>query len=168
MPYLPIAAITAGLLALAANQASAAQPSQPDKTFAAKAAQGGLAEVEVGQMAQQKAALPEVKQFGETLVTDHTQANQELQQIAQSEGIALPTQPSSNQQAESRKLQKLSGKKFDRTFVKDEIKDHRKDIAEFQNEAQSGTDPALKAFAQKTLPVLQKHLQMAQELSKQE
>lgn len=131
-----------------------------------KAAQGGLAEVQVGQLAQEKAQSPEVKQFGQTLVDDHTQANQELQQIAQQEGITLPAQPSSKEAAEGQKLQSLSGDAFDKTFVKDEVDDHKKDIAEFRREAQSGKDPALKAFAQKTIPVLQKHLQMAESLNK--
>lgn len=165
MNKLSTTVFTIGILGLAATQVMAAPAS--DKKFATKAAEGGLAEVQVGQLAQQKAASPQVKQLGETLVTDHTQANQELQQVAQNEGITLPSQPSSKEQAQSQKLQDLSGAAFDKAFVRMEIKDHQKDIKEFQEEAQSGTDPALKAFAQKSLPVLQKHLQMAQSLKQQ-
>lgn len=156
---------TIGIVALAATQAMAA-PSA-DKKFAMKAAKDGLAEVQLGQLAQQKAASPQVKEFGQTLVNDHTQANQELQQIAQGAGMTLPSQPSNKEQEAMQKLQNLSGPAFDKAFVRDEIKDHRKDIGEFQKEAQSGSDPALKAFAEKTLPVLQKHLQMAQSLKQQ-
>lgn len=165
MNKLSTTVFTIGILGLAATQVMAAPAA--DKKFATKAAEGGLAEVQVGQLAQQKAASPQVKQLGETLVTDHTQANQELQQVAQNEGITLPSQPSSKEQAQSQKLQDLSGAAFDKAFVRMEIKDHQKDIKEFQEEAQSGTDPALKAFAQKSLPVLQKHLQMAQSLKQQ-
>jgi putative membrane protein len=157
--------LTVGIAALATTQAMAA--SSPDKTFAKKAAQGGLAEVQVGQLAQQKATSPQVKEFAQTLVNDHMQANQELQQIAQGAGMTLPSEPGNKEQEAMQKLQNLSGPAFDKAFVRDEIKDHQKDIEEFQKEAQSGSDPALKAFAEKTLPVLQKHLQMAQSLNQQ-
>lgn len=148
------------------------QPGMPagaanDKAFATKAAQGGLAEVMIGQLALQKSGSPEVKQFGQTLANDHMQANKELEQIARAENITLPSQIGSDEQQETAKLQNLSGADFDKELVQNEIKDHQKDIAEFQQEAQSGADPALKAFAQKTLPVLQKHLQMAESLSRQ-
>lgn len=166
MTKLPIAAVTAAVFGLAASQALAA-PSSSDKTFAEKAAQGGVAEVQVGQLAQQKSASPQVKQFGQVLVNDHMKANQELQQIAQQENITLPSQPDPEDQKEGQKLQSLSGADFDRELVQNEIADHKKDIAEFQKEAQSSSDPGLKDFAQRTIPVLQKHLQMAESLSKQ-
>ena len=167
MDKLAITALAAGILGLAASQALAA-PSAADKTFATKAAQGGMAEVQDGTLAQQNAASPQVKQFGQMLVTDHTQANQQLQQIAQQEGITLPAAPGTDEAQQSQKLQSLSGKDFDRQFVQNEVADHKKTIAEFQKEAQSGSDPALKAFAQQSIPVLQKHLQTAESLSNQQ
>ena len=130
-----------------------------------KAAQGGLAEVQDGQLASQKGGSPRVKQFGQRMVTDHSQSNDELQQIAQQADLTLPSKPSASQLAESRRLNGLTGAAFDSEYVRYETRDHQQDVAEFQREAQSGKDPALKAFAQKYLPILRQHLQMAQALS---
>jgi len=163
-PKLVMAA--AGLLCLAAVPSMAAL-SSADKTFAEKAAQGGLAEVALGQLAAQNAASQQVKQFGQKMVTDHSQANQKLQQIAQSEHIQLPSALNSKDEALQRRLSGLKGSTFDAAYTQDMVKDHQQDIAEFRREAQSGQDPALKAFAQETLPVLEQHLQMAQTVSAQ-
>jgi putative membrane protein len=136
-----------------------------DQSFADAAAQSGIAEVQMGHLAEQKAASPAVKQFGQTLVADHTQSNQELQQTAQQKNIQLPTQPNQNQKSEAQKLQGLSGGEFDRQFVQDEIKDHQKAISLFQQEVQSGKDGTMKAYAEKSLPVLKRHLQIAESLA---
>jgi putative membrane protein len=152
---------TAGMICLASAQSMAAL-SSTDRTFAEKAAAGGLAEVSLGQLAQQNGSSQQVKDFGQRMVTDHTQANQELQQIAQTDNLTLPTTPDSKDQAIEKRLSALKGSSFDAAYTQDMVKDHQQDIAEFKREAQSGQDPALKAFAQKTLPVLQQHLQMAE------
>jgi putative membrane protein len=159
-----LALAAAGLLGLMATQASAAL-SGTDRDFAQKAAAGGLAEVSLGQLAQQNGNSEQVKEFGQRMVTDHSQANQELQQIAQQENLTLPTEPGSKDQALQKRLNGLKGTAFDSAYAQDMVKDHQQDVAEFRKEAQSGQDPALKAFAQKTLPVLQQHLQMAQAVS---
>lgn len=159
-----IALMTAGLIGLGAAAPSYAALSSADKTFATKAAQGGLAEVQVGQLAQQKGASAQAKQFGQTLAQDHTQANQQLEQIAQQNNLNLPQQPSSTEEADLKKLQGLSGAQFDKQLASSEVQDHRQDIAMFEKEAKSGQNPDLKSFAQQTLPVLRKHLQMAQAL----
>jgi len=156
---LPLAA--AALFVLVAGPAMATL-SATDRTFAQKAAAGGLAEVSLGQLAQQNASSQQVKDFGQRMVTDHSQANEELQQIAQTENLTLPTAPDSKDQALQKRLSGLNGTAFDAAYTQDMVRDHQQDIAEFKREAQSGQDPALKAFAQKTLPVLQQHLQMAQ------
>jgi putative membrane protein len=161
MSKLPIALMTAGIIGLAASQAMAAEPAA-DKTFATKAAEGGLAEVTLGQLAEQKASSPQVKQFGQQMVTDHSQANQELKQIAEKQHLTLPTQLNSKDKATEQKLRGLSGAAFDKAYMQDMVQDHQHDIADFQKEAQSGQDPQMKAFAQKYLPVLQKHLQLAE------
>ena len=103
-----------------------------DQSFATEAARAGAAEVAAGQLAQQKASSPQVKHFGQTLIADHTQANNELEQIAQQKKLALPIQLSEDQRSEIEKLQGLSGSDFDRQFVQDQIKDHQKDIQMFQ------------------------------------
>jgi putative membrane protein len=158
------AAISAGLLTLLASQAMA-QLSTTDKTFATKAASGGQAEVTLGKLAAQKAGNQQVRQFGQQMVTDHSQANQELMAIAKQQNLTLPTKPDSASVATEQRLQASSGTAFDSAYAKDMVQDHQQDVADFQKEASSGQDPALKAFAQKYLPVLQRHLQMAQQLS---
>jgi len=135
-----------------------------DQTFLKKAAQGGLAEVNVGQMAASKASDPNIKQFGQRMVEDHGKANDELQQIAQKENLTLPTEPSKAEQKTANKLSRLQGTKFDAEYAREMVKDHEQDVALFEKEANSGSNPELKAFAQKTLPTLQQHLQMAKQL----
>jgi len=158
----PVAiAFGAALMTLTAAQAMA-EMSAADRTFASKAAAGGLAEVSLGQLAIQNAGSPSVRQFGQQMVTDHTQANQELMQIGQQENLTLPTKPEATDVATEQRLTPTKGQAFDTTYMHDMVQDHEKDVAEFRQEANSGKDPALKAFAQKYLPVLQHHLQMAQ------
>ena len=157
--------IGAGLLVMAGGHAIAQPVSTADHTFATKAAVGGRAEVTLGQLAAQKAASPQVRAFGQKMVTDHTQANQELQAIAKQQNLTLPTNQDSASTAMEQRLQSSSGSAFDTAYTHDMVQDHQQDVAEFQQEAASGQDPALKAFAQKYLPVLQQHLQMAQQIS---
>jgi len=149
------------VLGFTAFQAAAAL-SNTDRDFVQKAASGGMAEVELGQLAQNNATSQLIKEFGQRMVTDHGQANMELQRIAQNGNFTLPTRPDSKSEAIRRQLSGLQGSAFDTAYTQSMLSDHQEDIAEFQKEAQSGEDPALKAFAQKTLPVLQHHLQMAQ------
>jgi putative membrane protein len=151
---------TTTALLVAANQ-SWAQKSTMDQTFATKAAAGGQAEVSLGQLATTNAKSPQVRQFGQQMVTDHTQANQELQAIGKQESLTLPAKPDAADSAAEQRLQASKGAAFDTAYTRDMIKDHQQDIAEFQKEATTGKDPALKAFAQKYLPVLKHHLEMA-------
>ncbi|HET8995042.1 MAG TPA: DUF4142 domain-containing protein [Acetobacteraceae bacterium] len=164
MQKLSLGLIAAGLIGLAATPGLAA-PSSQSKAFASNAAQSGLAEVQEGQLAQQKASSPQVRRFGQTLEQDHSAANQRLQEIAQQEKITLPAQPSHKQRSELKKLRRLSGQQFDRAFAQEEVKDHQKAIAQFEREARSGKDATMKTFARDTLPVLRKHLQIAQSLA---
>jgi putative membrane protein len=157
--------LAAGLFGLLAGQASAAL-SPGDRTFAEKAASGGMAEIATAQLAQQKAASPQVKQFADRMITDHTQANNELQQIAQQQNFELPSQPNQQERSAAQRLNGMKGSAFDRSYAQAELRDHQQDVALFQKEATSGQDPALKQYAQKTLPVLRQHLQMAQTLNR--
>ena len=133
-----------------------------DKAFVEKAAVGGMAEVQMGKMAQQKGSSDQVKQFGSRMVEDHSKANDELKQIASGKGLQLPSAPDAHDQQEMARMQKLSGAEFDRAYMDHMVKDHKKDIAEFKKQASSGKDPEIKAFAAKTLPTLQEHLKMAE------
>src|SRR5579875_627875 len=101
-----------------------------DMSFAMKAAQGGMAEVQLGQLAAQKATNPDVKAFGQQMVDDHTKANDDLKSVAQGENITLPASLDAKDQAEYTKLQGLSGAAFDRAYVKDMVKDHEHDVKE--------------------------------------
>ncbi len=136
-----------------------------DSKFVMDAAKGGMAEVEMGKMAADKATNPDVKQFGQKMVDDHSKANDELKQVASAKGITLPSAVDPAQKAAMDKMAKLSGDAFDKAYVADMVKDHKKDVAEFQKEANGGKDPEVKAFASKTLPTLQEHLKMIQELN---
>jgi putative membrane protein len=100
------------------------------------------------------------------MIDDHTKANEELKQVASKGGIQIPDSLDSKHQSRVDKLGKLSGTAFDRAYVKDQLKDHQEDVRKFQSEAQAGTDPGVKNFAAKTLPILQEHLQMVKDLNK--
>lgn len=129
-----------------------------DTSFAMKAAQGGLAEVKLGQLASEKGSSPDVKAFGQQMVDDHTKANDELKTVAQGQNMTLPTDLNPKDQALYTKLQAMSGTQFDHAYVKAMVKDHEEDVKEFQKEANGGANPQIKDFASKTLPVLQSHL----------
>lgn len=137
----------------------------PDAKFYRDAAEGGMAEVAMGNLAQQKAQGPSVKDFGAQMVKDHSAANEKLKTLAQSKNITLPAKPSVTEMAMKDKLQVLSGQSFDKSYIKGMIKDHEEDIAEFKKEAASGKDPDARAFASATLPTLEAHLKKIQAIA---
>ena len=130
-----------------------------------KAAQGGMAEVELGQLAQQNGQSQDVKDFGKKMVDDHGKANDELKAVASQQGVSLPTTLNAKDQALKDRLSKLNGAEFDKAYMKAMVKDHKQDVAEFKKEASSGNNQAVKDFAGKTLPTLESHLQMAESVS---
>ena len=138
-----------------------------DKSFVSNAAEAGLAEVELGQMAQSKAANDKVKDFAQKMVDDHGKVNQELKDCAQKLGVSIPDHMSVTEKAEKTKLDMYSGGHFDRAYITDMIKDHRDDIAAFQREVREGQNPDLKAFAEKSLPTLKEHLRLAEKTQRQ-
>ena len=142
--------------------ASDAKLSHGEKKFIEDTAKDGMAEVQLGQLAAQKAGSEDVKKFGQKMVDDHTKANDQLKQLAQSKGVELPTDIDRSAKREHDKLSKLSGADFDREFMKGMVKDHQKAVKEFQKEATKAKDPDVRNFAAKTLPTLQDHLQMAE------
>ena len=153
-----------GLLAQAQEAGqSANRMAGADSTWARKVAQGGMAEVKLGELAKDHASSEAVKKFGQQMVDDHSKANDELKDIAGKKGITLPSGLDAKDQNTYDRLSKLKGAEFDRAYMADMVKDHRMDIAEFKREAGRGSDAELKAFASKTLPTLEHHLQMAQD-----
>ena len=139
-----------------------------DKKFLKDAALGGMSEVELGKVAAQKATNPDVKQFAQKMVDDHTKANEQLKQVASKASIEVPDSLDSKHQSRIDKLSKLSGEAFDKAYVKDQLKDHENDVKDFQAEAQNGTNPEVKTFASNTLPTLQEHLELVKNLNKSE
>jgi putative membrane protein len=158
-------AFGAACLATAAS-ALAAPPAgkvaAADRRFIEKAAVGGMAEVELGKLAQTNGASDQVKQFGARMSDDHAKANDELKQIASAKGVDVPAVLDSKTQATVDKMKKLTGAAFDKAYMADMLADHKEDIALFQTESLSGQDADVKAFAGKTLPTLREHLRMAQ------
>jgi putative membrane protein len=159
-----VVVLEVGMLIAVAGHAMA-ELSFADRTFATKAAAGGQAEVTLGRLATEKAGSQQVRQFGEQMVTDHSEANQELQAIAEQQNLTLPSTPDPASVSTEQRLQASSGAAFDSAYSRDMVQDHQQDIADFQKESSSGQDPALKAFAQKYLPVLRHHLQMANQIN---
>jgi putative membrane protein len=136
-----------------------------DKKFIDEAAQGGMAEVKLGQLAAEKASSEDVKKFGQMMVDDHTKANEELKSLAQKKMVDLPTDIGKHQKTYD-KLSKLSGSDFDKAYMDAMVKDHKEDVSEFEKQAARGQDSELKAWAAKTLPTLQMHLSHAEDLHK--
>jgi putative membrane protein len=134
-----------------------------DQEFVNKAAQGGMAEVMLGQTASSKGTSPDVKNFGNRMVSDHGKANDELKQLAQTKGVTLPADIDDESKKMSDKLSTLSGKDFDKAYISGMVEDHEKDVKEFEKASKDAKDPDLKAWAAKTLPTLQDHLKMAKE-----
>ncbi len=141
--------------------------SDETQKFMEEAATGGMMEVQLGEMAQQKAGAQEVKDFGEMMVNDHSKANEELKSIAQGKSVTLPGQLTPKQQREVEKLSKLSGDKFDDEYMKMMVKDHEKDVEAFEKASQNLPDEAVQEFAAKTLPTLKEHLQKAEDINQQ-
>ena len=130
----------------------------PDASFYKNAAEGGIAEVEAGKLAQQKSSNPDVKNFGAMMVKDHTAANEKLKALADSKSINLPSSSSVGQMADKTKLEVLTGDTFDKSYIKGQISAHQDTIALFKKEIASGQDADAKAFAKKTLPTVRAHL----------
>ena len=139
--------------------------SSGERKFMQKAASDGLAEVQLGTLAKEKAASDEVKSFANRMVTDHGKANDQLKSLAASKGVALPADTDKDHKKKMDKLGKLTGPDFDRAYMKEMVKDHKKDVSAFRKQAKSAKDADVKSFAAQTLPTLQEHLAMAQKTS---
>jgi putative membrane protein len=136
-----------------------------DRKFIEEAAGSGMFEVQVSQLAASKATDANVKSYASMLVDHHTAANNELVKIANAKGVEVPAAPPRAMRQDIEKLGKKNGAEFDKDYVRNVgIKAHEKDIKKFQNASKDVKDPELKAFVDKTLPVLREHLAAAQKL----
>jgi putative membrane protein len=151
---------------LAGAFAFAQTPSNADKRFMINAARADMTEAHEGQLAQSQGMSDQVKTFGATLDKDHAQNFQQLEILASKTGVSLPTGIDTAKIATIKQLERLKGQAFDRAFARDEVTTHKEAIAMFKREAEHGSDPDVKAFAQQTLPALEKHLSMAEDAEK--
>jgi len=147
-----------------ANSTAGSTLSSNDRKFVVTAAMDGMTEVQLGRLATQQGASADVKQFGQRMVDDHSQANTELTQLASAQGITLPTALDAKHQALVTKMSALSGAAFDKEYSKLMVKDHKSAVSLFQKES-TGGPTGLRDFASKTLPTLQGHLTMAQSMA---
>ena len=145
-----------------ANQTMAAGNKAPDETFVTRTAAAGMAEVELGKMAVEKAGSDEVKKFAQRMVDDHSKANDELKALAQRKNISLPDTTDPQLKAMQERLSKSTGAAFDRAYMQMMVSDHRKAASEFRLAARAARDPEVKSWAAKTLPTIEEHLKMAQ------
>ena len=136
-----------------------------DTTFAKQAAMDGMAEVEHGKLASEKATNSDVKQFGARMVEDHGKANDELKSWASSNAVTLPADMGAQHKAMHAKLSKMTGDAFDRAYAAHMVTAHAKAVASFQSASKTAKNADLKAWAAKTLPTLQEHHKMARDIN---
>lgn len=149
-----------------ATQQNQTNLSALDREFMVQAAQGGMAEVRLGQLASERAVSDKVKQYGQHMVKEHTQVNNQLAQLAAQKGITLPQDVNANQKALRARLGQIPGTRFDQVYMNEAgVKSHAEQVALFQREAQQGQDPDVKAFAARILPAVQEHLQDARAMT---
>ena len=145
-----------------------ASVSKDDATFVVNAANAGMTEVQLGQLAQQKGTMKDVKDYGAMMEKDHTAAGEKLKAIAAQKNITLPSTISNDMQKNVDDLQKKSGKDFDKAYISMMVDDHKKVISQFEDESKKGSDADIRAFADSTLHTLRHHLQEAEKCKKME
>jgi putative membrane protein len=146
-------------------QQAAASGAMQDKAFVRKALEGGMAEVQVGQIAAEKGSSDDVKQFGQKMVTDHTQLGDQMKQVAQQIGVTPPAGLSKKDKEEVATLQTLSGTEFDNAYIMAMVKDHKKDAEDFKSEAQQTQNPTVKQAADQGSQVIDQHLDMIEKIA---
>lgn len=147
-----------------ANDDSNSGEPQSVEDFVKEAAIGGMAEVELGRYVEQNAVNPRVKNFGSMMVRDHTKANEELKSIASQKNIQLPASMDDKHMNNVNELKKKQGAELDKDYMRDMVDDHEKDVDKFRKQSEDGKDAEIKAFAAKTLPILQMHLDSAKSI----
>jgi putative membrane protein len=143
------------------------QPNLADRNFARAAAAAGLAEVELGRLAQHKGQSSDVRAFGQRMVDDHSTANDQLEKIAAAANIPLPHAPSPEDKAMREKLDNAQGSAFDRDYLGGQVSAHQQAVQLFEYEIGAGQHAQLKHFASQALPVLMQHLEMAKNIDTQ-
>ena len=164
------AAVMASSLALAqsgrdpSSGSDMTKSTSADATFLKKLAEGDLAELDAGRLASQKSTNEGIKEFGQEMIKDHSKNESELKDLAASHGVEVPATIDAAHAAQKSKLENASTAEFNSEYIKAQVSDHEKALALLQREISNGQDPAVKDFAQKTLPVVRHHLEMAKQL----
>lgn len=133
-----------------------------DAEFAVAAADGGMLEVALGELAVKNANSAQIREFGQQMIKDHGQGNDQLKALAEQKGISIPTVLSDDSQKKVDELALKTGEAFDKEYAKLMVKDHKDDVDEFKKQAEKGNDPELRAWAGAVLPTLEHHLEMAE------
>jgi putative membrane protein len=165
-------------LAAGAQQPSTTSPAAPsrdakgglaqaDRKFIMDAARGNMAEVELGKLAAERGSSDAVKQFGQRMADDHGKAQDELKGLAQNKGVTMPADLDPKHKQLRDRLSKLSGADFDKAYINEMVRDHKKDVGGFKREAGRSKDAEVKAWAEKTLPTLEDHLKQVQQVQAQ-
>jgi len=153
------------LIASAAAARAQATASDDDKKFVEAALRGGMAEVDLGQLAVKKGASDDVKQFGQKMVDDHTRMGNEMKVVAGKIGVTPPSMTTPSNMALKAKLEVLSGDSFDKAYISAMVKGHEEDLKDFKNEAASGTSPEVKRAASQGATVVSHHLAMIRKIA---
>lgn len=138
-----------------------------DTQFMKKAAESDAEEIQLGQLAQEKSSNPQVKSFGERMIKDHSNNDNELKALAHSQHISLPVGLLPKAKNEANGLSQLSGTKFDDAYMTYMVQEHTKDVNKFKHMAAMASDPTVKDFAKNSLPVLESHLREAKQIDQQ-
>jgi putative membrane protein len=147
--------------------AQAGQLAEADQKFIEKAAQDSIAEIDLGGLAKERAESEEVKQFAQRMIDDHGKANEQLEELAKNKGAVIPTEAGEEHSKIRAELAGLEGEAFDQRYMAAMAEDHQKAVDLFQQQAEQGEDPELKAFAEQTLPTIKEHLTQAQSMVQQ-
>jgi putative membrane protein len=154
------------LLAVVPAMAQQASLGHQDREFTDQAMAANMAEVEMGKLAQSHAAAPAVREFAQRMVTDHTQNSQQITAFARRHGMTPPMKLPPEEQRKIDGIARMQGEQFDNAYMPLMVQDHKADIESFKKEISSGTNAELKDYARQTLPVLEQHLTMAQDVSR--
>ena len=161
---LGMALVVAGLLVPRANAATPVATA--DQGFILAAAQGGMTEVKLGELAAQKGTRDDVKEFGQTMVKDHTAINDDLKALAAQKGVTLPDSLDAKHQAMVDRMAALTGSEFDDAYIADTIKAHQQDAKAFNAESAATKDADIKSFVDKSIPVVEAHLKRVTAMKK--
>jgi putative membrane protein len=160
----PVAVMSAMLAVAIATSPVWAETPAADKDFATKAAQAGIAEVAEARLALKNSTRPDIQNFARRMIADHSKAGEQLKTIASSQGLALPGDPSPEDQQAMKKLGALSGEDFDRAYIESQVSAHEAAVSLFKQESEQGKDAQFRSFASSTLPTLNDHYEMIKSL----